>query len=57
MAAAIVKEAVKEDIAEGYRDTDIKELRRLVQDDAVLLKYIEDHMWMPDYSPLVYPHV
>lgn len=57
VAAAIVKEAVKEDIAEGYRDTDIKELRRLVQDDAVLLKYIEDHMWMPDYSPLVYPHV
>lgn len=34
VAAAIVKEAVKEDIAEGYRNTDIKELRRIVQDDV-----------------------
>lgn len=39
VAAAIVKEAVKEDIAEGYRDTDIKELRRLVQDDVRLSSY------------------
>lgn len=34
VATAIVKEAVKEDIAEGYKDTDIKELKRLCNDDV-----------------------
>lgn len=34
MACAIVKEAVKEDNADGYKNTDIKELKRLVQDDV-----------------------
>lgn len=47
VAAAIVKEEVKEDIAQGYKETDIKELKRIVQDDSELMKYIEGHMWMP----------
>lgn len=34
VAAAIVKEEVKEDIAQGYKETDIKELKRIVQDDV-----------------------
>jgi malate dehydrogenase (decarboxylating) len=34
VACAIVKEAVKEDIAEGYRNTDPKELRRICNDDV-----------------------
>jgi malate dehydrogenase (decarboxylating) len=55
VACAIVKEAVKEDIAEGYRNTDPKELRRICNDDDELKKYVKDHMWSPDYSPLVYP--
>lgn len=31
MAAAVVREAVAEDLAEGYRDMDARELRRLTQ--------------------------
>jgi hypothetical protein len=34
MAYTIVKEAVKEDIAEGYRNTNPKELRRICNDDV-----------------------
>lgn len=34
VACAIVKEAVKEDNAEGHLHTDVKELRRLVEDDV-----------------------
>jgi malate dehydrogenase (decarboxylating) len=55
VAASIVKEAVKEDIAVGYKNTNIKDLRRICNDEEELMKYIKDHMWSPDYSPLVYP--
>jgi len=40
VACAIVKEAVKEDNAEGYKNTDVKELRRLVQDDVRFISEI-----------------
>jgi len=56
VARAIVEEAVKEDNAEGYRDTDVKQLQQLVKDKDALLEYVESYMWSPDYSPLVYPH-
>lgn len=57
VACAIVKEAVREDNAEGHLHTDLKELKRLVDDDEALMSYVERHMWSPDYSPLVFPTV
>lgn len=52
VAAAVVKEAVAEDLAEGYRDMDARELRRLSQEETVT--YVKKNMWNPDYPTLVY---
>jgi malate dehydrogenase (decarboxylating) len=56
VAAAVVKEAVKEDNSEGYRETNARELRQIAEDEGELLAYVEEHMWSPEYSPLVSPH-
>lgn len=51
VAAAVVKAAVAEDLADGYRETGPKELRQMSMEETV--KYVGDNMWFPEYSPLV----
>ncbi|KAG5231051.1 hypothetical protein OIU76_006127 [Salix suchowensis] len=52
VAAAVVKEAIKEDLAEGYREMDARELQKLSQEEIV--EYVKNNMWSPDYPTLVY---
>ncbi|KAJ8538565.1 hypothetical protein K7X08_027786 [Anisodus acutangulus] len=52
VAAAVVKEAIKEDLAEGYREMDSRELQKL--DEAQISEFVENNMWSPDYPTLVY---
>ncbi|CAO2835210.1 unnamed protein product [Amaranthus hypochondriacus] len=52
VAAAVIKEAVEEDLAEGYRDMDARELQKLNEEQ--ILEYIEKNMWNPEYPTLVY---
>nr|XP_009619220.1 NAD-dependent malic enzyme 62 kDa isoform, mitochondrial-like [Nicotiana tomentosiformis]XP_016491294.1 PREDICTED: NAD-dependent malic enzyme 62 kDa isoform, mitochondrial-like [Nicotiana tabacum] len=52
VAAAVVKEAIEEDLAEGYREMDSRELRKL--DEAQISEFVEKNMWSPDYPTLVY---
>lgn len=52
VAAAVVKEAVEEDLAEGYRGVDARELQRFNQEE--LLEFVELNMWDPEYPTLVY---
>ncbi|KAK7273385.1 hypothetical protein RIF29_14434 [Crotalaria pallida] len=52
VAAAVIKEAVEEDLAEGYHGMDPRELRKLNQDE--IAEYVKNHMWSPEYPTLVY---
>ncbi|KAI3899982.1 hypothetical protein MKW98_000882 [Papaver atlanticum] len=52
VAAAVVKEAIEEDIAEGYRDMDARELQKLSQEE--ILTYVQNNMWNPQYPTMVY---
>ncbi|KAM3270516.1 NAD-dependent malic enzyme 62 kDa isoform, mitochondrial [Capsicum chinense] len=52
VAAAVVKEAIEEDLAEGYREMDGRELRKL--DEAQISEFVENNMWSPDYPTLIY---
>ncbi|WOL05601.1 NAD-dependent malic enzyme 62 kDa isoform, mitochondrial [Canna indica] len=52
VAAAVVREAVAEDLAEGYRDMDPRELQKLTQEET--LAYVKRNMWDPVYPTLVY---
>ncbi|XP_027334267.1 NAD-dependent malic enzyme 62 kDa isoform, mitochondrial isoform X3 [Abrus precatorius] len=52
VAAAVIKEAVEENLAEGYHGMDARELRKLSQDEIV--KYVQSNMWSPEYPTLVY---
>lgn len=52
VAAAVVQEAVAEDLAEGYRDMDARELQKLDKEET--LQYVENNMWNPIYPTLVY---
>lgn len=52
VAAAVVREAIEEDLAEGYRDMDPRELSRLSRDE--LSDYVKHNMWNPIYPTLVY---
>ncbi|KAM0935470.1 putative malate dehydrogenase (decarboxylating) [Dioscorea sansibarensis] len=52
VAAAVVREAVAEDLAEGYRDMDAGELRRLNKEE--ILVYVQKNMWTPVYPTLIY---
>ncbi|GLT66030.1 hypothetical protein SLA2020_384260 [Shorea laevis] len=54
VAAAIVKEAIEEDLAEGYREVDARELKKLSESQEELLNYVQDNMWVPEYPTLVY---
>ncbi|KAI7746288.1 hypothetical protein M8C21_004692, partial [Ambrosia artemisiifolia] len=63
VAAAVISEAIEEDLAEGYREMDARELHKLnkklvsttrcvLQDE--ILSFVEDNMWNPDYPTLIY---
>ncbi|KAM6568359.1 hypothetical protein CsatB_016344 [Cannabis sativa] len=52
VAAAVIKEAIEEDLAEGYREMDARQLRKLSQDEIV--EYVKNSMWSPEYPTLVY---
>lgn len=46
VAAAVIKEAIEEDLAEGYRDIDSRELCRLNQVFLIMLIYLTfDFFW------------
>ncbi|KAJ6404791.1 hypothetical protein OIU84_012876 [Salix udensis] len=51
VAAAVVKEAIEEDLAEGYREMDARELRKLSQEE--IEEYVMNNMWSPDYPTLL----
>uniref|UniRef100_A0A0D9WZ24 Malic enzyme n=1 Tax=Leersia perrieri TaxID=77586 RepID=A0A0D9WZ24_9ORYZ len=53
VAAAVVKEAVAEDLAEGYRDMDARELARLSEVEETV-DYVQQNMWSPVYPTIVY---
>ncbi|KAM1369845.1 hypothetical protein ACFX15_039655 [Malus domestica] len=52
VAAAVIKEAIEEDLAEGYREMDARELRKLSQEE--IKEYVLNNMWSPEYPTLVY---
>ncbi|KAK9911225.1 hypothetical protein M0R45_035146 [Rubus argutus] len=52
VAAAVIKEAIDEDLAEGYREMDARELRKLNKEE--LKEYVQNNMWSPEYPTLVY---
>lgn len=52
VAAAVIKEAVVEDLAEGYHGMDARELRKL--SEVELGEYVKNNMWCPEYPTLVY---
>ncbi|XP_034203346.1 NAD-dependent malic enzyme 62 kDa isoform, mitochondrial isoform X2 [Prunus dulcis] len=52
VAAAVIKEAIEEDLAEGYREMDSRELRKLSQEE--IKEYVLNSMWSPEYPTLVY---
>ncbi|BAT96891.1 NAD-dependent malic enzyme isoform [Vigna angularis] len=52
VAAAVIKEALEEDLAEGYHGMDARELKKLSEDE--LAEYVKNNMWNPEYPTLVY---
>ncbi|KAL5728465.1 malate dehydrogenase (decarboxylating) [Ranunculus cassubicifolius] len=52
VAAAVVKEAIEEDLAEGYRHIDARELKKLTKEE--IATYVKNNMWEPSYPTLVY---
>ncbi|KAL7203973.1 hypothetical protein ACSBR2_017103 [Camellia fascicularis] len=52
VGAAVIKEAIEEDLAEGYRDMDPRELQKLNHEEIVA--YVQNNMWSPEYPTLVY---
>lgn len=52
IAAAVIEEAVEEDLAEGYHEMDARELRKLSRDE--IKEYVINNMWNPEYPTLVY---
>ncbi|KAG6524254.1 hypothetical protein ZIOFF_014160 [Zingiber officinale] len=52
VAAAVVREAVAEDLAEGYREMDPRELQKLTPEET--MAYVKKNMWDPAYPTVVY---
>ncbi|XP_054783036.1 NAD-dependent malic enzyme 62 kDa isoform, mitochondrial isoform X2 [Prosopis cineraria] len=52
IATAVIMEAVEEELAEGYRNMDARDLAKLSKEQ--LLEYVNKNMWTPDYPKLVY---
>lgn len=51
VGAAVIRAAVVEDLADGYRETTPRELREMSAEETV--EYVGKNMWFPNYSPLV----
>ncbi|XP_078427454.1 NAD-dependent malic enzyme 2 [Wolffia australiana] len=51
VAAAVVQEAVDEQLAEGHGDVGPRELADMTEDETV--DYVAKNMWYPVYSPIV----
>ncbi|XP_061370524.1 NAD-dependent malic enzyme 62 kDa isoform, mitochondrial isoform X2 [Gastrolobium bilobum] len=54
VAAAVIKEAVEEDLAEGYHGMDARELCKLSDLQDEIEEYVKYNMWSPEYPTLVY---
>nr|GMD65172.1 NAD-dependent malic enzyme 62 kDa isoform, mitochondrial [Ipomoea batatas] len=52
VAAAVIKEATIEGLAEGYRGMDSRDLNQLDQEQ--ILEFVKHNMWSPDYPKLIY---
>ncbi|KAK4397106.1 NAD-dependent malic enzyme isoform, mitochondrial [Sesamum angolense] len=52
VAAAVIEEAIEEDLAEGYREMDARELQKLNKDE--IRTFVANNMWNPEYAKLVY---
>ncbi|XP_028803816.1 NAD-dependent malic enzyme 62 kDa isoform, mitochondrial isoform X1 [Neltuma alba] len=52
VATAVIMEAVEEDLAEGYRNMDARDLHKLNKEQ--ILEYVNKNMWTPEYPKLVY---
>ncbi|XP_019187979.1 PREDICTED: NAD-dependent malic enzyme 62 kDa isoform, mitochondrial [Ipomoea nil] len=52
VAAAVIKEASIEGVAEGYRGMDSRDLKQLDQEQ--ILEFVKHNMWSPDYPKLIY---
>ncbi|EFJ19450.1 hypothetical protein SELMODRAFT_110809 [Selaginella moellendorffii] len=52
VAVAVLRAAVEEDIVEGYRDLSARELQHMSEDQ--IREYVDQYMWSPQYSPLIY---
>lgn len=52
VATAVLKEAIEEDLAEGYRGMDARELKKLSQEE--IAEFVQNNMWSPDYPCLVF---
>jgi malate dehydrogenase (decarboxylating) len=52
VAAAVVKEAIEEDLAEGYREWNGRELKKLSKEE--IAEYVHNNMWYPEYPTLVF---
>ncbi|KAL2478285.1 NAD-dependent malic enzyme 1 [Forsythia ovata] len=52
VAAAVIKEAIEEDLAEGYREMDGRELKKFNEEE--IKSYVKNNMWSPEYPTLVY---
>ncbi|XP_074273033.1 NAD-dependent malic enzyme 59 kDa isoform, mitochondrial-like [Silene latifolia] len=52
VAAAVLREAALEDLAEGHGEVGPKELKCMSKEESV--EYVKRNMWFPVYSPLVH---
>ncbi|KAG6582518.1 NAD-dependent malic enzyme 1, mitochondrial isoform X1 [Cucurbita pepo subsp. pepo] len=52
IAAAVIMEAIEEDLVEGYRGVDARELRKFSKEQ--ILEFVKNNMWSPEYPTLVY---
>ncbi|XP_022974757.1 NAD-dependent malic enzyme 1, mitochondrial-like isoform X1 [Cucurbita maxima] len=52
IAAAVIMEAIEEDLVAGYRDVDARELQKFNKEQ--ILEFVKNNMWDPDYPTVVY---
>ncbi|XP_023538795.1 NAD-dependent malic enzyme 1, mitochondrial-like isoform X3 [Cucurbita pepo subsp. pepo] len=52
IAAAVIMEAIEEDLVAGYRDVDARELQKFNKEQ--ILEFVKINMWDPDYPTVVY---
>lgn len=52
VGAAVVREAIAEELAEGHGDVGPKEIMQMSKDE--ISEYVASSMWFPIYSPLVH---